>query len=148
MTTQQPTRSSVIPCLRYREAPAAIDWLCDVFGFERHAVFPDAAGGIAHAQLVLDGGMLMLSSVPRDESPVDLLQRQPDEVGGFETECPYLVVSGVDAVYERARSAGAQIVMEIHDTDHGGRGFSCRDNEGHLWHVGSHDPWQETGGRP
>jgi uncharacterized glyoxalase superfamily protein PhnB len=23
---------------RYRNAPAVIDWLCSVFGFERHAV--------------------------------------------------------------------------------------------------------------
>ena len=84
----------------------------------------------------------MISSVPRDDSPVDLLQRQPDEVGGFETECPYLVVDDADAVYARACAGGAQIVLEIHDADYGGRGFTCRDNEGHLWHVGSYDPWQ------
>ncbi len=137
------TRSTIIPCLRYRDAPAAIDWLCSAFGFERHAVYPDDKGGIAHAQLTLNGGMLMLSSVPRDESPVDMLQRQPDEIGGFETECPYLVVDDADEVYARVQAAGAQIVLEIHDADYGGRGFSCRDNEGHLWHVGSYDPWQE-----
>ena len=26
-------KSTVIPALRYRNAPAAIDWLCRVFGF-------------------------------------------------------------------------------------------------------------------
>ena len=42
-------KSAAIACLRYRDAPAAIDWLCRVFGFERHLVVPDDAGGIAHA---------------------------------------------------------------------------------------------------
>lgn len=143
MSSAKTTRSTVIPCLRYRDAPAAIEWLCSAFGFERHAVYPAEDGGIAHAQLVLGGGMLMLSSVPRDQSPIDMLQRQPDEVGGYETESPYLVVEDADVAYERARELGAQIVIEIHTADYGGRGFSCRDSEGHLWHVGSYDPWQD-----
>ncbi|WP_418320028.1 VOC family protein [Piscinibacter sakaiensis] len=142
MSSDATSGSTVIPCLRYRDAPAAIDWLCAAFGFERRAVYPSDDGGIAHAQLVLGGGMLMLSSVPRDESPVDMLQRQPDEIGGFETESPYIVVADADAVYASAKAQGAQIVVEIHDADYGGRGFSCRDNEGHLWHVGSYDPWK------
>ena len=33
------TKSTVIPCLRYRDAVAAIDWLCEVFGFEKQAVY-------------------------------------------------------------------------------------------------------------
>ena len=56
-------KSSAIPCLRYRDAPAAIDWLRRVFGFEKHLVVPDTDGGIAHAQLTLGGGMIMLGSV-------------------------------------------------------------------------------------
>jgi uncharacterized glyoxalase superfamily protein PhnB len=39
--------SNLIPCLRYRDAPAAIDWLCRHFGFERHLLVPDERGGIA-----------------------------------------------------------------------------------------------------
>ena len=35
----------------------------------------------------------------------------------------------------------AEIVMEIEDAGHGGRGYSCRDPEGHLWNFGSYDPW-------
>jgi uncharacterized glyoxalase superfamily protein PhnB len=55
-------RSSVIPGHRYRNAPAAIDWLCNVFGFERHAVYEGELGTIAHAELTLGGGMVMLGS--------------------------------------------------------------------------------------
>jgi uncharacterized glyoxalase superfamily protein PhnB len=29
------TKAMVIPCLRYRNAPAAIEWLCQTFGFEK-----------------------------------------------------------------------------------------------------------------
>ena len=41
--------STIIPTLRYREASPMIDWLCEVFGSTRHAVYEDEQGGIAHA---------------------------------------------------------------------------------------------------
>jgi uncharacterized glyoxalase superfamily protein PhnB len=134
-----PERSTAIPCLRYRDAPAAIDWLCRVLGFERHLVVPDDAGGITHAQLVLGGGMIMLGSA-RDND-YGLLMKQPDEVGGAQTQSSYLVVPDPDAVHARAVAAGAAIVLAIKDEDYGGRGFSCHDLEGHLWSIGSYDPW-------
>ncbi|HZR84002.1 MAG TPA: VOC family protein [Candidatus Binatia bacterium] len=131
--------STVIPCLRYRNAPAAIDWLCRVFGFEKHLVVPEDDGKIAHAQLTLGGGMIMLGSVHDDE--FGRLMRQPDQVGGVETQSAYVVVPDADAVYASVKAAGGEIVMEIRDNDYGGRGFSCRDLEGRLWTVGSYDPW-------
>src|SRR5262245_55409215 len=54
--------STVIPCLRYRDAPRMIAWLCDAFGFTRRAVYEDDQGGIAHAQLALGLGLIMLGS--------------------------------------------------------------------------------------
>jgi uncharacterized glyoxalase superfamily protein PhnB len=132
-------RSTAIPCLRYRDAPAAIDWLCRVFGFEQHLVVPDDAGGIAHAQLVLDGGMVMLGSA-RDNGYGQLV-KQPDEVGGAQTQTSYLVVHDADAVHARTVAAGARIALALQDEDYGGRGFSCYDPEGHLWSVGTYDPW-------
>ena len=68
------------------------------------------------------------------------LQSTPAELGGT-THSPYLVVPDADAVYQRAKEGGAKIVMEIKNEDYGGRGFSCRDPEGHLWNVGTYDPW-------
>ena len=135
------TGSAIIPCLRYRDAPAAIDWLCRVFGFEKQAVYPDADGGIAHAQLVLGGGMVMLGSVQREPTAWGALIRQPDAIGGVETQSAYVVVADPDAAYARAQAAGAEIVLDIKDEDYGGRGFSCRDLEGRLWSFGSYDPW-------
>lgn len=142
MTRQESnTRSTVIPCLRYRDAQAAMQWLCEAFGFERHAVHAKPDGTIAHAQLTFGNGMVMLGSVLAKETPWGRLIRQPDGVSGAETQSPYVIVADVDRVYERAKAAGAEIVIDIHDEDYGGRGFSCRDPEGHLWNFGSYDPW-------
>lgn len=143
MTPASNRGSSLIPCLRYRNAPAAIDWLCKVFGFEKHLVVPDEHGGIAHAQLVLGGGMLMLGSVA--DTAYGRFMKQPDEIGGAETQSPYLVVPDADAVYARAKASGAKIALDIVDQDYGGRGFSCHDLEGRLWSVGTYDPWQDAG---
>ena len=131
--------STVVPTLRYRDAHRMIGWLCEVFGFARHAVYEDGQGGIAHAQLTLGSGMIMLGSARDDE--FGRLQSTPAALGGT-TQSPYLVVSDADEVYRRAKAARAEIVIEIKDEDYGGRGFSCRDPEGHLWNVGSYDPWQ------
>jgi uncharacterized glyoxalase superfamily protein PhnB len=137
-----PSRSSVIPCMRYRDARAAIDWLCTAFGFERHAVYADDTDGIAHAELVLGNGMVMLGSVGPQPSAWGRLIRQPDELGGAETQSAYLVVADPDTLYHRARSAGARMLLDIQDEEHGGRGFTCADPEGHIWSFGSYDPWQ------
>ena len=133
------TKATIVPGLRYRDAPAAIEWLCRVFGFEKHLVVPGANGTIAHAQLSLGNGMVMVGSVQDDE--YGRLIKQPDEIGGAETQSSYVIVTDADAVYESAKNAGAEIVMEIADQDHGGRLFSCRDLEGHLWNIGTYDPW-------
>jgi uncharacterized glyoxalase superfamily protein PhnB len=132
--------SSLIPALRYRDAPAMIEWLCKAFGFEKHAVYANDDGSIAHAQLTLGSGMIMLGSVTNG-GPYSALIRQPEGPDWAETQSPYIAVSDCDAVYATAKAAGATIVMDIVDQDYGGRGFSCRDPEGHLWSVGSYDPW-------
>lgn len=131
--------ASLVPCLRYRDAPAAIDWLCEHFGFERHLEVPDEQGGIAHAQLRHGTSMLMLGSVA--DSDYGRQMRQPDEAGGC-TQSLYLVVDDADALYARAVAGGADVVIGIRDEDYGGRGFTCRDPEGHLWSVGTYNPWQ------
>ena len=131
--------TTIIPVLRYRNAPAAIEWLCQAFGFERHLVVPNDDGTIAHAQLSFGTGMVMVGSVRKDE--FGSLTKQPDETGGGQTQSSYVVVTDADTAYTRAKASGARIAMEIRDEDYGGRGFSCYDLEGHLWSFGSYDPW-------
>lgn len=139
------TRSTVMPTMRYRDAPAAIEWLCRVIGFEKHLVVEGDGGTIAHAQLTLGAGMLMLGSASNGSEYGDHI-RQPDEIGGFETQSAYVVVADPDAVHARAVAEGWSIVIAIKNEDYGGRGFSCRDPEGRLWNIGSYDPWAEASG--
>ena len=128
--------------MRYRNAPAAIEWLCRTFGFEKHLVVPGDSGTIAHAQLQFGNGMIMLGSV--SDNDFGHLTKQPDEIGGAETMSAYLVVADADAIYARAKSEGSEIVIEIKDEDYGGRGFTCRDLEGHIWNFGTYDPWESN----
>ncbi|MEM6519349.1 MAG: VOC family protein [Cyanobacteria bacterium P01_D01_bin.71] len=136
MTNQVAT---IIPTLRYRDAAAAVDWLCQAFGFEKHLVVSNDDGTIAHAELVFGNGMIMLGTAREDE--FGRLQQPPSQVDLVVTQSPYILVEDVDRHYERAIAAGAQIVMDIRDQDYGGRDYSCRDPEGHVWNFGTYDPW-------
>src|SRR5580700_372899 len=134
MPTWKSTQSTVIPGMRYKDANAAIEWLCRVFGFEKHLVVPGENNTVMHAQLSFGNGMIMLGSVSEGETAVA-------PPGGTVATGAYLVVNDADAVYATARAAGAKIIHDIADQDYGGRGFSCSDLEGHTWHVGTYDPW-------
>ena len=128
------SHSPIIPGHRYRNAPAAIDWLCKVFGFERHAVYEGANGTIAHAELTLGNGMIMLGSGKDDESGRGF--KSPAELGGIETRSVYIVVPDADAAYARAVAAGANVIRPLQDTPYGSRDFAVKDPEGHSWSVG------------
>jgi len=134
------TRSTIMPALRYLDAKAAIAWLINVFGFERHAVYEGPDGSIAHAELTLNGGMIMLGSQKNDEYSRSF--KSPAEVGGIETRGAYIVVADADAVYARAQAAGATVIRPIQNTDYGSREFAVKDPEGHSWSAGTYDPWQ------
>ena len=54
----------------------------------------------------------------------------------------YMVVEDVGAHYEKAMTAGVEIVFDIQDQEYGGRGYTCKDFEGHLWSFGSYNPWE------
>lgn len=131
----------VIPCFAYRDAYAAIEWLCGVLGFERRLVVPNDEGGVAHAQLSFGGGTVMLGAA-RENDPGAIVF--PPAPGGTLTQSVCIVAADVEERYERAKAAGANIVMELAPQHYGGSLFAVRDPEGQLWHVGSYDPWAEV----
>jgi uncharacterized glyoxalase superfamily protein PhnB len=133
--TQSPagTKSvTMYPTLRYRDALAAIDWLGETFGFERQLVVPGEDGRVAHAELRLGDGVVMLGSVS-DGSDGRLAQ--PEGTTGV-----YVALDDVDALFVRARAAGAQMVREKQETDYGSTEFTARDLEGNLWSFGTYRP--------
>ena len=134
-------RSTIIPAIRYRDCLAAIEWLCKAFGFEKNAVYMGEGGVVAHAQLTFGNGMIMLGSVQNSTEYANML-KQPDEVAMRETQHPCLIVSDADAIYATAKTAGAEMVMDLKEMDYGGKAFTCRDPEGHVWSIGTYDPWE------
>jgi uncharacterized glyoxalase superfamily protein PhnB len=137
-------RSSVIPAMRYRDCMAAIEWLCKALGFEKNAVYMGEGNTVMHAQLSFGNGMIMLGSVPKveDATIYGKLMAQPDEIGMRETQSACLIVSDADAIYASAKAAGADMVMDLKEMDYGGKAFTCRDPEGHVWSIGTYDPWE------
>ena len=120
----------IIPTLRYKDATGAIDFLERAFGLERKEVFENEDGTVGHAELTSGRGMVMLGT-----SGVGDKQ--------FETahSSIYVIVSDTDAVYERAKAAGAEISRELQDTEYGSREFTARDPEGNVWSFGTYDPF-------
>jgi uncharacterized glyoxalase superfamily protein PhnB len=126
--------------MRYRDVAAAADWLCTAFGFEKQTVLTDETGATLYAQLTFGRALLMLA--PLGDTPIEKFMKQPDEIGGAETQSCYFVVPDADAHSANAEAAGAEIVLAVEDDDFGGRGYTCRDPEGHIWTFGTYDPWQ------
>ncbi len=135
-------QNRIIPCLRYTQAKERIDWLIKAFGFTLKEIFEDEAGLVAHAELVYHGNMIMIGSAEMD-TPFGQRVKQPAEIGGFQTQAPYIFVEDIDAHYAQAVAHGAEIVMPLEEQSYGGKNYGCYDPEGHLWSFGSFDPWRE-----
>lgn len=134
-----PDHPNVFPCLRYADAPSAIDWLERAFGCTRQFVVPGPDGTIAHAQLRIGAGMVMLGSRRAGSSdPLD----QALDAG---PQVLYVCLPEIDARHARAATAGAEIVRAPFDTDYGSRDYVARDPGGHLWCFGTYDPYAAEG---
>ena len=130
------SEQTIFPALRYRDAPAAIEWLGRAFGFEARMVVDGAPGTVAHAELACGRAMIMLGSARAPDA--DEYSAAAPPPGGTAL---YMVVEDPDAHHERARAAGAEIVRALNDTDYGSREYAARDPEGNVWSFGTYQPW-------
>ncbi|HEY8524764.1 MAG TPA: VOC family protein [Acidimicrobiales bacterium] len=121
----------VWPCVAYRDAPAAIRFLTEAFGFVSTLTVGGEGGApVEHAELLWpEGGGVMLGSADRPDSE---LSQMPTGAASV-----YVVTDQPDALYKRATEAGAEVVSELRDEDYGSRGFTVRDPEGNLWSFGT-----------
>ena len=117
----------IIPYLTYADAPAAIEWLCRVFGFEevRRLEMPD--GRLGHAALRFAGEQVMLSSAFEEAGTCS-----PRDLPGVAQQIS-VYVDDVDAHYAHAQAEGAEILIELEDQFWGARSYWTRDLEGHRW---------------
>jgi uncharacterized glyoxalase superfamily protein PhnB len=119
----------IYPVLKYDDAHAAIDFLERAFGFERGQVHEGDGGKIVHAELSFGDDVVGLSSTGVG-NPVF-------EQGAGKTTV-YVAVDEVDSLHDRAKSAGAEILMAPEDQDYGSRDFAARDPEGNIWSFGTY----------
>lgn len=120
---------SIYPTLKYRDARAAIRFLVDVLGFTEKSVMSTEDGGVGHAELGWDGGVIMLGQKGAEPGPFDT-----------ERSCTYLALDHPDAHHAKAVAAGAEIVMGLTDQPYGSREYAVRDPEGNTWCFGTYRP--------
>jgi PhnB protein len=123
---------SLTPYLAVEDASKAIDFYKEAFGAEETIRMPGPDGKIAHAELQLGDSRLMLS----DPFPYSNV-RPPSERGG-PTGSVFMYVEDVDATFEQAQRAGAEVVSELEDMFWGDRFGTLSDPFGHVWSVATH----------
>ena len=127
-----------VPLISYENVAAAIEWLSEAFGFrERGERYTDGDGRVTHAELELDGALVMLGW-PGPDYRGPAKHAEECEAASKWLDVPYIVdgvliyVNNVDAHCERARAAGATILREPKDEEYG-RLYNAADPEGHRW---------------
>jgi uncharacterized glyoxalase superfamily protein PhnB len=120
----------------YRDAPAAIGWLQQAFGFETTVSFSDDSGGILHAELRRGDAAIVVFS---DRDGYERPPRRGD-TSGFGAYVSVPDAAEVDAVYARASTAGATAIWEAGPNEWGN--YRCRvaDPEGFEWTFGTYRP--------
>jgi PhnB protein len=121
--------SPVSVYLMVDDGNGALDFYQRAFGAEVLETYP-WEGKLGHATLTVNGTDVMLS----DEFPEAMTGvRSPKSLGG--TTCSVsLSVDDADAWFERARSAGAEVIRPLKDEFYG-RSGKLRDPFGHTWAI-------------
>jgi uncharacterized glyoxalase superfamily protein PhnB len=112
--------ATVIPVLIYPDVREAVRWLSAAFGFDERL----RIGENHRSQLEVGDGAVIVADVRREQRPP-----RPGEV----THSVLVRVDDARAHCERARSHGAQIVMEPTDFEYGERQYAAEDPAGHRW---------------
>ena len=120
-----PTPPQIIPYLFYRDVPAALDFLTRAFGFKEEMRVGTPSGGM-HGEASLEGRPVMMGQVSSAHHG-----KTPREAGA-PTMGVFVYIDDVDAHYEVAKAAGAEIVHAPKDVDYG-RTYWANDPEGHPW---------------
>jgi uncharacterized glyoxalase superfamily protein PhnB len=120
----------ISPYLYYEDPAAAVEWLTKAFGFTEKLRIPSEDGNVSHAELGLDGCVVMLGR-PRAD------YQNPKSLGAV-TSALYVYVDDVDSHYAAAKRAGAAIERELEDQWYGDRQYAAVDPEGHVWYFSTH----------
>jgi uncharacterized glyoxalase superfamily protein PhnB len=123
-------RASLTSAIFYQDPKAAIAWLEKAFGFELAMMIETPDGALAHSEVRFGDSLVMIGSEWHPDT------KSPKSLGGKNTQFVHVHLDeNVDAHCERARDAGAEIIMEPDTQFYGDRTYRCRDPEGHIWTV-------------
>jgi len=126
------TRTALTSALCYRAPKAALKFLEAAFGFDLVMLIEDNEGNLAHSEMSFGDSLIMIGNEWTAQ------HKSPASIDGFNTQTVHIHLEGdIDAHCERARAAGAEILMEPADQFYGDRTYRCRDPEGHFWTVGA-----------
>jgi uncharacterized glyoxalase superfamily protein PhnB len=104
----------------------AIVWLSKTFGFVEHYRYGSPLSG---AQMSAGKAWIMLRQAGHEETPKKL---------GFGTQSLTVFIEDIEAHFQRAKSAGAAIVEELHETEYGELQYGAEDLDGHHWRFSRH----------
>ncbi|MDB5423214.1 MAG: glyoxalase/bleomycin resistance protein/dioxygenase [Phenylobacterium sp.] len=123
-------RASLMSAICYQDPKAALRWLEQAFGFELFMLIEDGEGNLAHSEMRFGAAVVMIGNEWTDD------HKSPKSIGGKNTQTVHIQIeTDVDAHCERARAAGAEILMAPATQFYGDRTYRCRDPEGHIWTV-------------
>ncbi len=126
-------KAALTSAVVYKDPKAALKFLEEAFGFELTLLIEDEQGELAHSQMIWGDGMVMVGNEWTAE------HRSPASIGGLMTQTVHIQLPDgsetVDAHCERARRAGAKILVEPETQFYGDRTYRCKDPEGHIWTV-------------
>jgi PhnB protein len=122
----------VMPYLIVDGAAAAIDFYTSVLGATERMRMSGPDGRIGHAELQLDGSVIMLA----DENQAMGI-RGPRSIGGTPVTL-HVYVDDADGAFDRAMNAGATSLRPIENQFYGDRSGQFEDPFGHRWNVATH----------
>lgn len=142
MKDSPPGWPRITAALFYDDPRRAIDWLCAAFGFRIRLLVEGKDGRVEHSELAFGDGVIMVAGAGPGHAGAGQKWREhlatPAMVGGRTTQNLCVYVDDVEAHCERARAAGARIVVEPKTTDYGAdywtdRSYAAIDAGGHVW---------------
>lgn len=110
----------------------AIEFYKKAFGATERGRLLHPDGKVAHAEIVIEGSLLMLSEENKEWGNIS-----PQTIGGNPLTFG-LYVKDVDAVFQKAIDAGATVLMDIKDEFYGDRIGQVVDPFGYKWMIGTH----------
>jgi PhnB protein len=123
---------TLTPALTVRDAVGAIEFYKQAFGAKERGVMKGPDGKIMHAELMIGDSIIMLT----DEFP-EFGCLSPQSIGGSAMSL-HIYMDGVDAAFDQAVKAGAEVEMPVMDQFWGDRYGKLKDPFGHKWSIATH----------